>query len=142
VAAASTGSVPLEAILAEGVRAAPDVGVLASRTGPRVSVLVWHYHDDDIPGPDAVVDLELSGLAQADSALVTHYRIDRDHSNAYAAWKRMGTPVAPNRKQYAELEAAGRLALMGEPSRTPVQSGTARIRFSLPRQGVSLLILE
>jgi len=142
VAAVSTGAVPLEAILAEGVRAAPDVGVLASRAGAKVSVMVWHYHDDDVAGPEAVVDLEVSGLAQADSVLVNHYRIDRDHSNAYAAWKRMGTPVAPNRKQYAELEAAGRLALMGEPSRTPVQSGTARIRFSLPRQGVSLLILE
>ncbi len=144
VAAVSTGAVPLDTILAEGVRTAPEVGVLASRAAGRVSVMLWHYHDDDVPGPDAVVDLEVSGLARAaDSALMTHYRIDEGHSNAYAAWKRMGTPVAPNRKQYAELEGAGRLAVMGEqPSRTAVRAGTARIRLSLPRQAVSLIIVE
>ncbi len=142
VAATSTGAVPLDTILAEGVRNAPDVGVLASRAGGKAAVMVWHYHDDDVPGPDAVVELEVSGLSQADRVLVTHYRIDSAHSNAYTAWKRMGTPVAPNRRQYAELEAEGRLALLGEPLKTAVQAGSVRLRFSLPRQAVSLLILQ
>ena len=143
VAATSTGAVPLDTILAEGVRNAPDVGVLATRAGARAAVMVWHYHDDDVPGPDAIVDLEVSGLSQAaDSVLVAHYRIDSAHSNAYTVWKRMGTPVAPNRRQYAELEAAGRLAVLGEPRKTAVQAGSARLRFSLPRQAVSLLIVQ
>ena len=62
----------------------------------RCRVLVWHYHDDDLPGPDAAVELSLRGLpAQAGSVLVQHYRIDSDHSNAYEAWKRMGSPPRP-----------------------------------------------
>jgi len=143
VAAESTGAVPLDQIVAQGVRTTPDVGVLASTNGGRVAVMVWHYHDDDIPGPDAIVEVKVSGLAQAaDTVAVTHYRIDGDHSNAYTTWKRMGAPVAPNRKQYAELEAAGRLAVTGEPSRIAVSTGSARVRLSLPRQAVSLLIIE
>ncbi len=143
VAAESTGAVPLDTILAGGVRNAPDVGVLASRAGEKAAVMVWHYHDDDVPGPDAIVDLEVSGLPQAaDSALVTHYRIDQSHSNAYTTWKRMGTPVAPSRTQYAELEAAGRLAVLGESVKIQARAGSARTRFSLPRQAVSLLVIE
>ena len=33
--------------------ASPDVAALASLDGNRLCVLVWHYHDDDVPGPDA-----------------------------------------------------------------------------------------
>ena len=65
VAATSTGAVPLDTILAEGVRKAPDVGALASRAGEKVYVMVWHYHDDDVPGPDAAVELEIAGLSRA-----------------------------------------------------------------------------
>ena len=74
--------------------------------------------------------------------MVTHYRIDADHSNAYAAWIRMGSPVAPNRKQYAELEAAGKLAAMGQPSAVAIRAGSAKLSFPLPRQAVSLLVIE
>ena len=40
----------------------PDVAALASLDGDKLCVLVWHYHDDDVPGPDAAVALTLSGL--------------------------------------------------------------------------------
>ena len=44
----SSGEVPLDAIVASGVRGAPDVGGLASLDGKRLSVLLWHYHDDGL----------------------------------------------------------------------------------------------
>jgi xylan 1,4-beta-xylosidase len=37
----------------------PDVSALASLDKNKLAVLVWHYHDDDVPGPDAAVDLTL-----------------------------------------------------------------------------------
>ena len=55
----------LDAILQGGVRGAPDVSALAASTGTKLSVLVWHYHDDDVPGPDAEVALDVSGLPAA-----------------------------------------------------------------------------
>ena len=94
VAATSSGEVPLDAILRDGVRGAPDVAALASLDDRRLCVLVWHYHDDDVPGPDAAVALTVDGLpADVTAARLTHYRIDATHSNAFAAWQRLGSPA-------------------------------------------------
>ncbi|MBM3852567.1 MAG: beta-xylosidase, partial [Verrucomicrobia bacterium] len=144
LAAESSAEVPLDAILKSGVRGAPDVAALASRDGRRLAVLVWHYHDDDVVGPDAAVELAISGWepAAAGTAVLTHYRIDGEHSNSYAAWRKLGSPLAPNDKQYAALEQAGKLAALGNPERIPVEPGNVTLRFALPRQGVSLLVLD
>lgn len=144
VEAASSSAVPLDTILREGVRGAPDVGALASRAGHKVFVMVWHYHDDDIPGPDAAVRLSVAGLpAAVREARLAHFRVDEHHSNPYGAWRRMGSPVAPNRRQYAELQEASRLTPMSNtPSSIAVENGVAKLEFTLPRQGVSLVELE
>jgi len=141
--ARSDAAAPLEEILRRGVRARPDVGAFASGDGRRVAVLVWHYHDDDVPGPEAAVALAFEGLPFADGqAALRHYRIDEDHSNAFSFWKRMGSPQAPTAEQYAQLVAAGKLAALGPAGTVPVDKGSAVIQFPLPRQGVSLLVLE
>ena len=57
--ARSTAAIGLDAILKGGVRGEPDVAALATLDGDRLSVLAWHYHDDDLPGPDAEVAVEL-----------------------------------------------------------------------------------
>ena len=62
LAVESTGEVGLEAIRKDGVRGKPDVSALASLRDGKVCVLAWHHHDDDVPGPDADVELTLSGL--------------------------------------------------------------------------------
>ena len=125
------------------MRGAPDVAAFASVEPNRLAVMVWHYHDDDVAGPEAAVDLTVAGLpAAARQATVTHYRIDENRSNAYAAWKRMGSPIAPTRQQYGELEAASRLALLEEPRSASVTNGTLALTFALPRQAVSLVMIE
>ena len=142
--AASSGELPLDAIIAGGVRGAPDVGVLASRAPGEVAIMVWHYHDDDVSGPDAAVTLGVAGLpAGIANATVTHYRIDQQHSNAYAEWLRMGSPIAPDPAQYAALQQASDLAtLEGSPSAIGVAGGNATVAFTLPRQGVSLVVVR
>ena len=144
VIATSTGEVPLTDIIDRGVRSAPDVGVLAARSPNKITVMVWHYHDDDVAGPDAAVSLALAGLpASVTSAKLTHHRIDQQHSNAYAEWLRLGSPVAPDPKQYAALEQASNLATLAEaPATVAIAGGQARLDFNLPRQAVSLLVLE
>jgi xylan 1,4-beta-xylosidase len=127
--------------MTSGVREQPDVGALASADDSTVAVLVWHYHDDDVAGPEADVSLALAGLP-AGGIRLTHYRIDETHSNAYAAWRRMGSPIAPNDKQYQELIEASRLARLEQPGMVERQSGNSVIHFTLPRQGVSLLVVE
>jgi len=139
----STADAGLEAMLREGVRGTPDVSALASLDARKLTVLVWHYHDDDVPGPDAAVQLSLSGLPLARGEVrFQHYRIDETHSNSFAAWKRMGSPIAPNEQQYAELEAAGKLAQVEGPATLPIDGGQTALQLALPRRAVSLLVLE
>src|SRR5215210_5112730 len=58
----SDGALALDEITRAGVRGKPDVSALASSDGKQIAVLLWHYHDDDLPGPMANVELTLSGL--------------------------------------------------------------------------------
>jgi xylan 1,4-beta-xylosidase len=142
VAVESTGAVPLAEIVRRGVREHPDVGALASLEAKKMCVLVWHYHDDDLPGPDAVVETRLQAIPLSSGrARLRHYRIDQEHSNAFTRWQKMGSPQQPTPEQYAELERAGQLALLEENS-LRIADGVGIIRFNLPRQGVSLLELS
>ncbi|MBN2001220.1 beta-xylosidase [candidate division KSB1 bacterium] len=120
--------------------AKPDVGALAATDDGTTTVMMWHYHDDNIPGPVAPVEVTVSGL-DAQRVLVHHYRVDRDHSNSYEVWKKMGSPQSPTPQQYAELENAGQLMLFTSPEWITPHSGTVLLQFELPRQGVSLLKL-
>jgi xylan 1,4-beta-xylosidase len=143
LAVESDHAVALDAILKDGVRGKPDVSALASLDKDRLCVLAWHYHDDDVPGPAAAVEVALSGLPfRSGEVRLRHYRIDRDHSNAFTAWQEMGSPKQPTPEQYARLEKAGKLALLGEPEAVRVDDAKVSLRLKLPRQAVSLLVLE
>ena len=64
-------------------------------------------------------------------------------SLASMIWPRnRGSAVAPGRKQYAELEAASNLAMLGDAEQIVVDGGTGKLSFKLPRQGVSLIVLD
>jgi xylan 1,4-beta-xylosidase len=140
--AESDGAVSLEDIVRRGVRAQPDVAALASLAPNKLSVLVWHYHDDDVPGAAASISLALSNLpVAAAQAQLQHFRIDEDHSNGFAAWKRAGSPQQPTPEQYATLEKAARLASLGPPENIRIKDAKLEIKFTLPRQAVSLLHL-
>jgi xylan 1,4-beta-xylosidase len=143
VAAESDGAVPLDAILKLGVRDRPDVAALASLDAGKLCVMIWHYHDDDVAGPAADVGLTISRLPlKAGEARLTRYRIDETHGNAFAAWKRMGSPQKPTPEQYAELERAGQLAALDSAEAARIADGTIRTRVKLDRQAVALLVLE
>lgn len=138
--AKSTHQQSLDDMIAHGVRQDPDVGILATAADRKVTILCWHYHDDDVPGPVAEIDLTLAGL-EGDLSLysVTHYRIDEKHSNAYGEWQRMGSPIAPNESQYFQLMQASELSTISQNVSLTDHSHSLRLQFQLPRQGVSLI---
>jgi len=138
----SNAGLDADTIRAKGVRGNPDVSALASLDKNKLCIMVWNYHDDDVPGPVARISIKLSGLPFLSNAKVTEYRIDQEHSNAYAAWQRMGSPQSPLPDQYAELEKAGQLAQFDTPQDVTVSNGNATFQVTLPRQAVSLFVLE
>jgi xylan 1,4-beta-xylosidase len=136
----SSGAARLESLRKNGVRDRPDVHALAALDKQELSVLVWHYHDDDVPGPDASVEFELAGLPSGNRAIALHhYRIDGKHSNAFETWKRLGSPQKPTAQQYADLEKAGKLAEIDARSLQAVD-GKITLLVMLPRQAVSFLV--
>jgi len=151
VEATSTGSIPAEEIVkfgvhpaADGTRANPDIDAFATKGSDEAAVMLWNYADDDLPAPDAPVTVTVAGVpAGVRRVLIEHYRIDETHSNAYTAWKAMGSPQAPTAEQYARLRAAGQLQTLTSPEWVDVEAGgKVTIVSSLPRQATSLLHLE
>jgi xylan 1,4-beta-xylosidase len=136
----SSAALSADEVLRAGVRGQPDINTIATRKDHEIEILIWNYHDADLPVDPAKIDLALGGLpAGVKQALLEHFRIDASHSNAFTAWKEMGAPQAPSAHQYEQLENAGQLHLLASPSFIPIELGNAHLQFTLPRQGLSLI---
>jgi len=140
VMATSSAALLNAEIVQDGVRKNPDINAIASAKEGEIDILVWNYHDDDLAARAARIDLSVGGLpANLTRALLEHFRVDSDHSNAYRAWKEMGSPQSPTDGQYEKLRAAGQLQSLDSPMWIGVQSRSAHLQFDLPRQALSLV---
>jgi xylan 1,4-beta-xylosidase len=139
VKADSTAALSTDAIVSSGVPGAADIDALAAKSDHDVTVLIWNYRDQDEPAPPAEIQLNVSGIPEtARRVLVTHYRIDRQHSDSYTLWKQMASPEQPTEQQYQELENAGHLHTLTSPLWTDQKSAEA-LRFPLPSEALSLI---
>ncbi len=165
VKVSSTGAIPTEKVLSAGVRQDPNISAIATRKIHEIEVLIWNYHDEDVDAPATPIDLVITGLPESSElapkpgapiplspislvamplapislAMVEHFRVDSHHSNAFTAWKQIGSPQSPSPEQYEQLQSAGQLQLLTSPAWIPLERGEAHLQFTLPRQGLSLL---
>src|SRR5437879_3258000 len=132
VKVSSTGALPTEQVVSSGVRQQPDISAIATRKNQEVDIMIWNYHDEDDDAAAAPIDLAITGLLEAmhiarmhiapmHIALVEHFRIDARHSNAFTAWKQMGSPQSPSSEQYDQLQSAGHLQLLTSPAWIPIE---------------------
>jgi xylan 1,4-beta-xylosidase len=142
VEAVSNGGIDWKAVIESGVRKdKSDIGVLATKGKDFVSVMIWNYHDDDKTSTDSEIILKMNGL-KFKKAEITRYLIDRDNSNSYEVWKKMGSPQNPDPEQIKRLEEAGMLHLSGTPALMEVKNNSLSLETSLQRQGVQLIIIR
>jgi xylan 1,4-beta-xylosidase len=129
-------------VLAAG--AAPvEVDALAARTGKKITVLAWHQADEWWSSGRARVTLRLENLPFTGAALVRHFRIDGDHSNAYAEWVRLGRPQDPGPEQIGQLRARQGLELLEPPHTVSLPAREqAVLTFELPLHATSLIEIE
>jgi xylan 1,4-beta-xylosidase len=132
-------------IQTSGVRNQPDIDAIATRpisipNNREIDVLVLHYQDEDLPAPDAAVDLAIAGIPEtAKRVLVETFRVDTNHSNSFTAWKALGSPQQPTPEQYQQLEAAGQLQLDGSPTWMNVDGNRLKLPLTLPRNALALV---
>jgi len=131
-----------------------DVGAIASSRGKeQIAVLVYNCneaatrekHDDakwvlEEYGT-ARVRLSLEGLPFKEGVLA-HYRIDKDHTNPYEVWRKLGSPESPTAEQYERMRTEQELALLEKPREVLARDGKLEIEFDLPMPGVSLVLLS
>jgi xylan 1,4-beta-xylosidase len=140
LATESTGALPLEEIVAHSVTAAPDIDAVATRNGDEIDVLVWNYHDADVPAEPATVSITVDGLSGA--WVVNKFLMDATHGNAYTAWQQMRSPAHPTEDQINRLQKLGRLAKSMPSPNVAAKDGKIGFTETLPRQGVMLIRLH
>ena len=118
-----------------------DINAFASKDKNTVSVLLWNYHDLDIINNGSPVKLNIKGIP-TEKAILTQYIIDKEHSNSYEVWKKMGSPQNPTSDQITQLEKAGGLETLINSEEIKVTNKTVSIKIQLPLQAVSLILIK
>ena len=136
--ARSDAARPLTQIVTDGVRDRPDIDLVATREGNEVSILVWHYHDEEAAPDGAPVQVALRVHDLPRHPRVTHLRVDEDHGNAHAAWKRLGRQTVFSSEERRILEEASAPGVIASGPQETVD-GVLPLAFALPRHAVSLL---
>ena len=132
---------PLEQVLKSSVRGEQsDIGAMASKDVKSAAVMVWNYHDDDKPAPSETVNVTIENVP-AKKATLHVYLIDKENSNSYEVWKKMGSPQKPTKEQIDVLEKSGKLK-NSSTQKVKINASKIIIPLKLERQAVALLKLE
>jgi hypothetical protein len=116
-------------------------GVLPSIEYDVLSIMVWNFEDgmdDDVNDRNIEVnikDLDLKGRYK-----LVHYRIDKEHSSSYNAWKKLGKPDNPTVEEIMAVRAKEGLDSI-EDVKTMELRDELKLSLIMPMHSVSLLLL-
>ena len=92
----SSAAQPLRSIQKSGIRANPDINALATLTTNHLAILIWNYHDDDVPAAQADINLAVNHLPHDGAASSAEYPIDETHTDPSPSGKKWAPhPIPP-----------------------------------------------
>ena len=139
----SSGALGVQRILKDGVRNDEDVDGMAFRSEGLTQVILWNYHDDMVEAAGRPVALSVKApSSSAKKARITHYRIDKHHSNSYTHWLAMGSPQTLTDEQKGMLKKHGELEVLSPVSVKDLKQGALNLDFDLPRNAVSFIEIQ
>jgi xylan 1,4-beta-xylosidase len=139
----SNSEVPLDEIIKKSVKENPDISAIASINGNKLYLLLWYYHDDDMTGQTAKIQLKMQNLPVLNGkAALRSYLVDKSNGNAYTKWLKLGSPQMPSKKQYLEMEESSQLVENKLKNRLKIKNSQLELEVEIERQGVMLLIAE
>ena len=115
-----------------------------SSDNSQVAVIVYNFYKA-LAGQTAVddVNLTVNSLPFPNGAVeVRHYRVDSLHSNPYSVWLNLGKPQSTNTSAMDQIRTASNMAEMYTAKTITYSGGAYTESFTLPRQGVSLLVFK
>lgn len=110
------------------------------RNGEIQVVLYSHCNDIDCR-ESSEVTLSVEGV-NGGEALVSHYRIDGEHSNPYAEWVRQGRPLFPEGAQYEAIKRRDGLEKYEEDRAVRTENGRLTLHIPMPAHAVSYLVIR
>jgi xylan 1,4-beta-xylosidase len=127
-----------------GTNEGPEISGIATISGnKRIEVLIYCHHDDWDVDSEYEVEIEVSNIPFDSSKLVlTHYRLDKNHSNAYAEWVRQGRPDYPTEGQKKVIKSREGLELYEPKDKVLLFDGKFKKNIYLPVHGISLLLIS
>jgi xylan 1,4-beta-xylosidase len=129
-------------VIDSGVRGKqPDINIIASKNKNKATILLWNYHDDDLFSDETSVEVVVNGIP-SENVQVARYLIDKDNSNSFEVWKKMGSPQNPTSRQYSILKKAGQLQSIGSPVKEDVENNKLSVNTTLLSQGVELIVVN
>lgn len=133
---------PLEQIVDSSVRKPHrDMGAFATAEKNSTALMLWNYQDDDLQDSAVQITVQIKNIPTK-QLTISHYRIDKEHSNSYEVWKKMGSPQQPSSEQITLLEKSGQLQLIETPKRITIRNGYLESKINMPSQAVSLFKLD
>jgi xylan 1,4-beta-xylosidase len=120
-----------------------EINGWATLTGTKsLEAFVYCHEDTWDTGGVYPVEFTAENLPFKGPYLITHYRIDKDHSNAYAEWVRQGRPDYPAGGQYDAIKARDGLELAEPVKKVIPVDGKVKLAFDMPVKSVSLIVIS
>jgi len=117
------------------------VKAFATRNSEKITIVITNFQHDRIynGGPSNMITLNTETKWEPETKVnLKHWRIDKNHSNAYTAFKEAGSPKLANPFEIDAIKKRMDLELL-EPERQTIMEDITRLEFELPCNGVSLI---
>jgi len=110
----------------------PTVGVLGTANLTHLTIQIYNNDVPDKPPSPLNVCITVPGYTGAVTSGVLR-RIDENHVNPYAAWRKMGTPRYPTQSQIQQLKQAAEFVVESQP--VSVNGLGLSFTITIPPQG-------
>jgi xylan 1,4-beta-xylosidase len=100
--------------------------LVTKRADGTLAIAVWNLVDPEIKGSEKTVRLSFRNVP--DSASVRVSRVDDDHGNTLAAYRKLGSPIYPTEDQVNQMNAA---TALGPPEQRRLEGGSLELHLQV-----------
>jgi len=120
-----------------------DVSAFATKGDKRITIIITNYQNDKIHNDGRAYPVKVNVESQWDSedfVTLKHWRIDKNHSNSYTTFKKIGSPKLPNPFDIDAVKEKMNLEMIESPGQKTMGE-LGDIEFYLPCNGISMIEL-